>query len=432
MKKEFVFLAFVLLLCSCSQKEELVFPNANVIIVGLDTVRPDRLAVYGYDRNTTPLLNEFAEQSYVFANAVTQAPWTLPSFMSMFTSLYPHQHELTNRYLLQPNTEELKEVSLSPDIVTLAETLKGCGYKTAAFTGDAGLLGRYGFSRGFEVYYDTKSFDGFNKTAKMAAEWLKLHHNESFFLFVHGYEAHGKYKLPENFSGSFFTAQEAKSYNISPARWLYYRNLSVYKKKFNLSRKELGAWRDWYDEKLRLLDSDIEPLFSAIKEFNLTNRTIFVFMSDHGDGYMEHGTFDHGLSLYDELLKVVLFIRLPGQVQGKKISQQVRLIDITPTVLKLLGLNNNKLSNQAKGVSIIPILQGRDLKLNACSETDYLYNFFYRSIRSSDGWKLIYSPESESYELYNLKEDPNETINLVKAKYNKFQELREKLFKCLS
>jgi len=341
--------------------------------------------------------------------------------------MYPHQHKLTNRYIITPNSDELIEVNLSRDIVTLAQLLKSRGYTTAAFTGDAGLLGRYGFKRGFDIYIDNKTFGGFERSAQLALRWLRKSPKEPFMLFVHGYEAHGKFNLSDDFYGEFFSQEEALSYNVSDERWLYYRNISVYKRPFNLSQGEIKAWNDWYDQKLRLLDSRIHPLLEGLDEMGYLNRTIIVIMSDHGEGLYEHKRFDHGLSLYDELVRVVLILKLPNQVHGRIINQQVRLIDVMPTLLELLGLPKNELSDQIQGVSIVPMLKGKQMRLDAFSETDYLYNFFYRAIRTSDGWKLIYSPETDEFELYDLNTDPGETKNLVESNPKQFQGLRQEL-----
>jgi choline-sulfatase len=392
MLKNLIAAGLILLILGCSEEY-------NVVIIGLDAARPDHMSGFSDGANTTPSIARFSQAGFVFENAVSQSPWTLPSFASIFTGLYPNEHGLTNRYNIAG--DELIEASIPEGLPTLAMELKQAGYYTAAFTGNAGLNGRYGFSRGFDHYFDNVSFAGFETTVPMALEYLE-NAAEPFMLFVHGYEAHGKHQ-----SGTGFSAED----------WLAMRNASIYKQK--LPAYSQSEWYAWYDEKLRLMDANVAPLLAALEA---REDTIVVILSDHGDGFGEHESFDHGLSLYDELVHVCLVIKAPFIGNGR-ISQQVRLIDVAPTILDLVGRRRI-----GSGTSLVPAMRGKQLGLDAFIETDYLYNFFFRGLRTHDGYKLIYNLETDGVELYNLAKDPKEQVNIAEQEPVKLAELKRKLF----
>jgi len=390
--KKGVLLILFLLLVGCSR----TYDRPNIVIIGLDAARADQVS-----EATMPNLMKFERDGFIFKNAITQAPWTLPSFMTMFTGVYPSHHKLTNRYVL---TEGLPEVKLSPAIKTLAEMLKAQGYATGGFTGDAGVLGRYGYSRGFDIYVDNITFGGFNGSVPLALQWLSRT-REPFFLFVHGYEAHGKYTLPPNFFNNRF--------NISPARWEYYRNKTIWRRNFSITPEEQAAWLRWDDQKLSLLDQRLKPLLDKLATLD---NTIVVVMSDHGEGFYEHKMFDHGPNVYDEVAKVVLMLKLPNR-KGMIINDQVGLIDVLPTLMKLTGQKCNQC--EARGL----FTGGND----QFTETDYLYDFYLRSLRTKDGWKLIYDMAAENWEMYDLDKDPLEQHNVAEEYPTRFKAMKKKV-----
>ncbi len=172
--------------------------DCNIVLISVDTLRADRVGVLGYKKDTTPTLDKLAEESYVFTQAISVAPWTLPSHMSMFTGLYPSEHKMVNKVIITNSGEEVSAnlSSISPGIKTLAELLKEKGYINAGFTGGAGLGSDFGFNRGFDVYDDEDNFAGFENSLPKAINWVKSNKDNKFFLFVHGYDVHGQY-VPE-------------------------------------------------------------------------------------------------------------------------------------------------------------------------------------------------------------------------------------------
>lgn len=400
--------------------------DCNLIIIGIDTLRADRVGYFNYKRDLTPTLDSLAENSYVFKNTIAQASWTLPSFMSLFTSTYPSQNKVKNKYYInagQIATTNLKK--LSPNIKTLADVMKQKGYETAGFTGGAGVSSEFGFALGFDEYYDKDNFSSFNTSFSAAEKWISKNKNKPFFAFIHGYDSHGNFEL--DYEKRFYSGNGSINYKGTKEEHLVLRERRTKVWSLNLSEEDKVFWENLYDDKVLNMDSQLAEFVQYLNEENIVNKTILVIISDHGDEFLEHGGIDHGMTLYDELLKVVFIIKLPGS-DKKILEDQVRLIDVMPTILNLLNIGiDSDLKKQIQGVSLIPLMQGKHLYLDALSETDYRGFVSKKSIRTHDGWKLIIDYLSWEKELYNLAADPDEKNNLVKSEENKVEELSKKL-----
>ncbi len=406
--------------------------NCNLIVVGLEPLGARHVGAYGYPKDTTPYLDKFAAASFLFKNAVSPSSWTLPVFMSWFTSLYPSQHKLINKYSTYTDKEQVTSSlsDLSPSVVTLAQVLKKNGYATAGFTGGAGVGGEFGYNLGFDTYYDTTAFGGFDTVMPKALEWIGRHKKDKFFVFLLGYDVHGRYPLPAD-AGKFLSKNYKGKYKGTPEEYWELRNQGLDQGYLGINDDDAEFWKGCYDAKIHEADRKFGDFLNQLKDMGVSDNTIIIFSSGSGNELYEHKLFDHGYSLYDELISVPLVINVPG-VRGKEIAGQVRTIDIMPTVLDMLGLKQGKtVKSQMQGTSLVALMRGGNLQLDAFSETDYLLQVFKRSLRTADGWKFIYSMDTEDRELYNLKKDPYETNNLVEGEKNKACELEEKLFKWL-
>ncbi|MDD5669423.1 MAG: sulfatase-like hydrolase/transferase [Candidatus Omnitrophica bacterium] len=399
--------------------------------MGFDPLGANHLKMYGYSRETSPNLEAFSRDGFLFKNAVSPSSWTLPVFMSWFTSLYPSQHRVVNKY---SSFDEKKEVysnlqELSPGTVTLAQILKNNGYATAGFTGGAGMDGVFGYSQGFDRYYDKTTFGGFDLVFPMAIEWLKEHKKGKFFLFIHGYDVHGRYKNDKNFKNKFADPMIKSKYQGTPEEYWQLRNESLEDKPFNLNGEDVQFWRNWYDGKIYEADQKVGRFLEQIQALGLADNTVIIISSASGNEFYEHKRFDHGYSLYDELIRIPLIIKIPG-IQGKIIPEQVRTLDIMPTVMDVLGISSDAaVKQQMRGVSLVPFMKGKPVRLDAFSETDYLLHTFKRSVRKSDGWKFIYTQETDERELYNLNDDPQESNNLIDREPDKAYELERELMR---
>ena len=158
-------------------------PPHGIILISFDTLRADSLGIYGYHRNTSPFIDAFAQESIVFENAIAQAPWTLPSHMSIMTSLYPISHGVVETNL-----------RLADEQVTLAELLRAGGYQTAAFTSGGPMSEVYGFDQGFDTY-DHKWIT-IEQLLPKVKKWLETNKENPFFLFIHSFDIHYPYNPP--------------------------------------------------------------------------------------------------------------------------------------------------------------------------------------------------------------------------------------------
>ncbi|MFH1618999.1 MAG: sulfatase [bacterium] len=405
----------------------------NLILIGWDTLRADHVSALGYKRKTTPNLDRLAGRSFLFTKAISPASWTLPAFMSIFTSLYPSQHGVTNKYKLpSDDTVEFEMTSLSTDAVTLAQVFKANGYKTAAFTGGAGLGGHFGFSRGFDVYVDSGNFVGFDSTFPQAIDWLSENSNNRFFLFIHGYDTHPFHNLKADGRYSFIPPEEASDVLKIRERHEKMRMDILEGKKVQHTNADIRLWNDAYDEKIVRADrlwGKFLTDFSALK--NTAENTVIILLSDHGEELFDHGGVDHGMTLYDEVIHVPLLIHVPHK-KGRIIDAQVRTMDIFPTIMELLALKQEeKLPEQLQGSSLVARMNGDTKPLDAFSETDYLFHFNKRAVRKSNGLKLTYDGFTQDRRLYDTLSDPGEKTDIFEKEAAKSYPLEIELFNWL-
>jgi len=312
---------------------------------------------------------------------------------------------------------------------TLAEVLKKHGYATAGFNGDAGVGGHLGFNQGFDTYVDGPRFGGMDQSIPKALEWLKQNHKKKFFLFLHGYDCHGQFDPPGGFTKRFVDPNYKGPLVGGKVEQEKLREEGLDKGFINLSDKDVQFWRALYDEKIHDADERFRQFMEEFKKLGLLDHTIIILVSDHGTEFYEHKRFDHGFSLYDELLHTLLVLWLPESSARKIIADQVRGIDIMPTLLDLLGIKaTGKINSQMRGVSLLPLMNGAHMDLTAFSETDYRLVTHKRSIQTNDGWKFIYTMETGRKELYNLNQDPGETVNLLEKEPRVAYEMEQKLF----
>lgn len=355
----------------------------NVILISLDTLRADHLGSYGYFRNTSPHIDALAKTGLRFENAVTQAPWTLPSHMAMLTSMYPSAlgYSLINKIN--------NKVRIPDEATTLAEVLKENGYNSVGFTGGANVSRTFGFDQGFSIYNE-KWGRKIEVQYKIIKEWIEENYKSKFFLFFHTYEIHD------------YPPGEHETFTVGIDR----------NDKINLQKA-------LYDGKIRFVDNYIGLLVELLKSLNIFDKTLIVITSDHGTAFKEHGLWGHGDQLYDEVLLVPLIFHLNGKIpQNIVLDKQVRTIDIMPTVLDILNIDPQ---NKLEGVSLVPRFNnGKNENLVAFSEgTKYDSNINIiepRSIRTPEH-KFIYYPKLGEDILAYLKSREEQTGHSVEV-YN--------------
>lgn len=409
------------------------YKDYNVVFVSFDALQAAHVGSLGYSRNVTPTIDAMAKDGFSFTNNISVASWTVPASMTWFTGVYPSEHRLTNKFSVfnPPNNNVLSNLKkLSPELVTLAEILKQNGYSTGGFTGNAGVSGGFGYNQGFDEYFFEKGkFGSMGVSIPKGLEWLQKNKDKKFFMFLHGYDMHGQNVPVEGFDYRFVEKGYDKKFTGSAAEQEMLREEGLANGKVQLRDEDVKFWRAIYDEKVQRTDARFKIFLEAYEKMGLMDKTIFVLTSDHGTEFHEHKRFDHGFSLYDELIHVPLVIKLPKQKAGKVIKDQVSSIDVMPTILDLLDVSMpSGVSKQLRGTSLVSGLQGKPVAKDVFFETDYRQYTYKRGIQTKEGWKLIYTLESKSRELYNLKQDPGETKNLVDQEPRIAYELEQRVF----
>ncbi|MCI0447493.1 sulfatase, partial [bacterium] len=262
----------------------------NFILISIDTTRADAIGVYGNEQIKTPIIDSFARDGTLFRNAVAHVPLTLPSHATLMTGLLPARNGVRDNHGYR----------LKQTIPTLASLLRDNGYKTAAFVSSVVLDHRFGLNNGFDTYNDfiqygsQQSVNPQNEriasaTAVEAANWLDSNQQNPYFLFVHFYDPHAKYDPPEPFKSNFSNP---------------------------------------YFGEIAYVDSQIGVLLRSVKDLE---NTVILITSDHGEGLGEHGELGHGLFIYDSTIRIPFLMKGPRIARGKKIAQQVQLVDVLPT-----------------------------------------------------------------------------------------------------
>lgn len=290
----------------------------NVLFISLDTLRPDHLGCYGSRRPTSPNLDKLAAESVRFTNCRSQAPWTLPSHMSLFTSMLPSSS----------GVDDINKV-LPEGIPTLAKLLRGEKYRTAALVNDGQMKAHWGFNRGFDLWKEfpvDRPAGNCESITAAALDWLKSSSssNDPFFLFLHYYDPHNPYAAPAKYREQMGTTLTAKqtadlcTNHRSPAALL--------------DDERLNDLQAAYDAGIAWLDHELGKLLAAVPA-----NTLVVVFSDHGEAFKEHGWLLHGATLYEEEIRVPLLMRLPDG-KAAVVDESVMLLDVAPTTLARCGV----------------------------------------------------------------------------------------------
>jgi len=399
-----------LLLAGCAGPR----PPTSLLLISIDTLRADHLGAYGYGRSTSPRMDALAREGVLFERAYTTVPRTTQSVASLLTGLYPKNHRARGLFSVLP-----------PGNTTLAEILKSKGYDTWAVVSNIFLQPAKGFEQGFDTYSNPRSrFEG-DSSAQITDESLgKLHGagERPFFLWAHYLDPHWTYAPRGEFATKFDpdyrptpAMQELEAGKLPKGDIIFHNDLSPG------DRHHLEAL---YDGEIAQTDAAIGRLLDGIPPA-LRSRLLVVLTSDHGESLCEHDyCYAHGETLYDDTLRVPLIFTLPGRIRpGQRFPGNVSMIDVAPTILRLLGLGDRP------GMDGIPLFPagsdapqpspGREFLF---AETDYQLihsanpRFFFPGVKGRwsgvrvDAQKLIQIPRPEGAlkEAFDLAVDPGE------------------------
>ncbi len=351
----------------------------SVLLISVDTLRADRLGSYGYQAASTPVLDGLAARGLRFEQAATVAPLTLPAHASLFSGTFPTFHGVRDNGSFYVNDS----------ITTLAEVMQARGYRTGGFVGAFVLDRRWGIAQGFDHYFDGFDLSNYDMAAGLdaaqrpgsevvdhALSWLGEDSDRPYFAWVHLYDPHSPYTPPEPYRSRFPATME-------------------------------GA----YDAEIAATDAQIGRLLDSLQASGRLDNTIVVVVADHGESLGEHGEQQHGFFVYDAAVRIPLIVAGPG-VPARAVPDQVRIVDVMPTVLELVGA---AVPSDVQGVSLLPLGRGEELELLGFSETWYpRYHYGWSELTAvrNGQFKFIAAPRRE---LYDTQADPGELNDLSAA-----------------
>ncbi len=444
----------------------------NVILLVIDALRADHLGCYGYDRNTSPNIDDIAKKSVIFENAFSCSNATDPSFTTIFSGKYPVSHGIRGHSNTVTNTQV--QSFYKQNITFLSERLRDdSGYETLGID----WLGRW-HKKGFEYYLGEeeqsskkvtptlriagkitnrlpnalserlrricglKKRNMIHNATKMVDKSIDLigdyDHSKPFFLSIHFWDTHTPYNAPKEIYEEFKPENDKQDLarlidEIGNEQWR--NNL----KRMFAGSKTVEEVISKYDSAIRYVDHEIGRLVDFLKKSDLFDETIFIITSDHGESLTEHGIlFDHH-GLYDESIKVPLILSNVPVSNNKKFKSFIQHVDIAPTVLDLLSIPFEE--SDFDGMSLVPLMEEKLSSLRSFIVAEERYTENKTAIRT-DEWKYIYSPSKNdakcrycdkihggTEELYHLNSDPYENHNIVEAEPEIAEKLKEQLFK---
>ncbi|UCG33485.1 MAG: sulfatase [Phycisphaerales bacterium] len=400
--------------------------DVNVCIFLIDTLRADRLNVYGYDRHvTSPHMDALARSGVVFEQAYSPAPWTLPSVASLMTSQFPCEHGLV----------ETRQ-AFAEHVETLPEHLKSIGFTTIGLYANTMVSPAFGFGEGYDFYCESL----YNEGAQIA-EARRLYAGRPFFLYVHNYEPHN----PEYFAPAHTPGFRDVPLSVRARMSQHYRKYraavwgdyeagrpagstdvrSVQAEHVQAFVRMLDDYNELYDAAVRKADDRMGSVIDALKRRGEWNSTLFILLSDHGEEMYDHGGWSHDQSVYEEMVRVPLIVKFPrNQYAGTRVREVVSLVDVMPTVLDVIGQADRP--TEARGASLRPLIETRGrqpagamvvpaMRHNVMSTYPYWQERIgdLNVVVRQDEWKAIWNVEKASTELYDLSTDPREQRNVA-------------------
>lgn len=382
----------------------------NLVLITIDALRADHLGAYGDSAGLTLNIDRFAAEATRYDSAYAAAPWTLPSFGAMFTSLPPSECGL------KTTARELEEwyvwtAKLPGEIPLLSERLQRAGYTTAAEITNPFLAGERGWGRGFDYF---RNEDGSlvgniltraDTVTENSLSWLALNPSRPFFLWVHYMDPHAPYSSPD-------TPPELRA--KYPPTWLtrrpHWHEEMQYEDEETRARYQEFC-RMMYAEEVRYADRWVGELLRGLKEAGLYHNSLVVITSDHGEELFDHGQFEHGHSMHEEVLRVPLLIKMPeGRPADPVVTQTVGLAALGQTFLELAGADPSGPAGETR----IPLRDGAP-GAEVYSE-GMLYGLEMTAL-TSDDYKIMFHPYGDSaerrFEVYDRKSDRGEHHDLA-------------------
>jgi arylsulfatase A-like enzyme len=427
--------------------------NPNIIIIVLDAGRFDYLSCYGFPQEITPHIDRLAQEGVLFENATTVAPWTVPSHASMFTGLYPNQHQANW------NTLKIKE-----GIPTIFDIVRQKNYKVGAFVANDTLIypceifGKdadvYGLKRHGRSKNDSGFVDGFKqeesnceKITSYFVEWLSKGAIQPCMLYFNYYDLHSKYEAIEPFRSKYVSPEdEVVLAEIGDRFSLHFKEMN---REAVVTKEQIRAMRNLYKAKMAAIDQNVGRVISLLQENKMLDNTVLFITADHGDTLGDHTypSFHHQFSIYNALTRIPLIVYSPLiKSRAKRVAVPfIQNIDIFPTVLDLCGVDTSAHLNGSAAVSLSEYLftdstkKPRDYAISMYEAPKKFVNWNKKYVNPAyirkllaiqdERYKLIFS-DDDKIELYDIIADPQEQTSIAsdlpeicRKLKNKFEEV---------
>ena len=362
--------------------------SRNVVLISIDTLRRDHVGAYGYAKPTTPHLDELSREGILCEDAVSTSSWTLPAHLSMLTSVDPGLHGGVDT-----------EHGFNRKVPTLAATLRDAGYVTQAVTSHLYVSAVYGLDEGFD-HLDFRQDRKATSVVNRAVDVLDRFGDRPLFLFLHFYDPHWHYDPPESTRQIFESAYTGTLTGL----WQDFSK----RDREDLSTADLEHLLALYDGEIRYTDDELGRLFDHMSQRGLHRGTLLVVTSDHGEEFLDHGSWEHQKTLYEEVIRVPLVVRGPG-IRPRREPAQTSLLDVAPTILEWAGVAS---PGSLQGVSLLSAPGRREAYGETHHAADATRKLFLRE--GGNGWKAILSltPDGDRLakeEWFDLSADPSES-----------------------
>jgi len=384
--------------------------HPSLLLITVDTLRTDRLPFYGHKRNTAPFLGKLAGEGIVFTNAYSTSSWTVPAVTSLMTGVYPSSHGITRGSIKKAHV--YRQERIPRKLPNLPEQLQALGYRTYAITANTHLMKDLGFGRGFDRY-DCIGFCTAEKVNRVFLEWKQEieSQNSPVFVWLHYFDPHIPYIGRQPWLNQYQSDEtEGECTTISSVSRPVKLGRVLQKK----GPRILTLIQSHYDSEINYCDEHIKKLF---QEFPSLEQYAVVFTADHGEEFMEHGKLGHGRNLYNNTVRIPLFVRIPGKTSTTTSKDVVSLIDVAPTLLAIAG---GKAPPSWQGRALIN-QKGRVSPMKERYVLAQLNNGIVSPMKALIGsnWKLIINDKTQDKELYDLMNDHTERTNITTAQPEK-------------
>ncbi len=360
--------------------------NPGILLIVLDTMRPDFLGAYGSERPTSPFIDSLAADGVLFANHFSNSTWTKPSVASILTGRYPQRHGVLR-----------VTAKLAWDIPTVAEMFKEAGFRTGGVVGNKFAGRRYRLHKGFDRYIDPSThFKGPFPTAeellRIARRWIAQDKDRPFFYVIMLVDSHDPYDPSPYYKEKFCPSCQAPEVS-APRREYHGRGPTP---------RQIEDMKGLYSGEIRYIDDQLKVFFDALSRMDLAGRLTTVLMGDHGEAFGEHGVFEHAYHCWDEVTRTPLIINSPRILDRGIYTGLTQHVDIAPTLLALAGIERSK---GLQGRSLVRSPDQPPLSADRLVLSEVQMYGIHRTILRNGRYKLIQHDPLDEGEFFQYYKD---------------------------